>query len=56
MTDQLDALVMPGESILVRVYLDKELDDSDAVHPEILFDDVRAAMAEQFQIELVGKG
>lgn len=51
-SDRQDNLVMPGQFILVRVYLDSELDDSESVAPEILFEDLRAVIRDQFYIEM----
>lgn len=52
-SDHHDDLVMPGQSILVRVYLDPELDDSESVAPEILFDDLLTMVRNRLYIELV---
>jgi len=48
--------VKPGESILVRVFLDETLDESEALAPEILFADFVRALREDYKIELVKEG
>ena len=45
--------VKPGESILVRVFLDDTLEDSEALAPELLFADFVRALRGDYKIELV---
>jgi len=48
--------VKPGEYILIKVFLDETLDESEALAPEILFADFVRALREDYKVELVEEG